>query len=138
MRIRPLVLFAVAVFALSVSVAQARQAQAKPEQKPEPKADTALTGKWNVTVESPNGSVEATLDMKVDGKKIGGSIASPQGEAKIEGEVVEGKLMFSFTMDAGGQQMSVTFKGAQQKDGTLAGTLDFGQGDVPWKAAKAK
>ncbi len=30
--------------------------------------------------------------------------------------------------------MSVTFVGTLQKDGSLAGTLEFGQGEIPWTA----
>jgi len=133
-----LVLVTIAAFTLSVSAAHARQTQAKPEQKPEAKTETSLTGKWNVIVDSPNGTVDVTLDMKIDGKKVSGMIASQMGEAKIDGEYVDGKLSFTFTMDANGQSLNVAFKGAQQKDGTLAGTLDFGQGEMGWKGTRAK
>ena len=118
---------------------QQGQGQSKPDpSKPESKSDASLTGKWNVNVQSPNGAVESGLDLKVDGKKVTGTISSQMGEAKLEGELVEGKLTFWFSMDANGQTLNITFKGTQQKDGTLAGTLDFGQGEMTWTAARAK
>ena len=140
-------MFAAAAFAVAPAIQaappqaqaqSAQQSQAKPDPKPEAGADAALAGKWNLTVESPNGAVDVALDLKVDGKKLAGTIASQMGEAKIEGELVDGKLTFWFSMDANGQSLNITFKGAQQKDGTLAGTLDFGQGEMNWKGVKAK
>ena len=136
--------------AASVQAAQAQpqgQAQAKPEQKPdqkpEPKADdkagAAFAGKWNGSVQSPNGAVDVTIDVKIDGKKVAGTIASQMGENKIEGEIADGKLTFWFTMDMGGQQASITFTGAAQKDGSLAGSISLaGQGEMTWTAVRVK
>ncbi len=98
-----------------------------------------MAGKWNLSIQSPNGTVDSGLDLKVDGKKLAGMITSQMGEAKIEGELgADGKLTFWFTMDANGQSLNITFTGAQQKDGTLAGTLNFGQGDMNWTGTRAK
>ena len=119
-------------------------AQAKPDpQKPEaPKAPAvSVVGKWNVSVAGPNGNVESTLDLKADpkdAKKLTGSIASQMGEAPITGEFAESKLSFGFSMDAGGQQLNVTASAVLQKDGSLAGTMSFGQGDLTWTAIRAK
>jgi len=133
-------LFVALAFAAAVSATEARSQSQPTQAKPEPAAETpSLAGKWNVIVQSPNGNIESTLDLKVDGKKVAGLIATPQfGESKIEGELVDGKLKFWFTMDANGQQLNVTFVGAAQKDGSLSGTLEFGQGEVPWTATRAK
>lgn len=153
MSIRRLVIItAAAMFAVSVASVEAAQAQAqgqgqaqaeKPAPKPEAKADdkagAPYAGKWNGNVQGPNGAVEVTIDVKVDGKKVAGSIASQMGENKIEGEIAEGKLTFWFTMDMGGQQVSITFTGASQKDGSLAGSASMaGQGEMAWTATKAK
>lgn len=127
--------------------AQAQQGQAqgqaqppKPEAKPEPKAEAApsFAGKWTVNVETPNGAMQSALELKIDGKKVAGTMASPMGEAAVEGEIAEGKLTFWITIDAGGNNMSVTFVGTMQKDGSLAGTFDFGQGEMPWTAVRVK
>ena len=118
--------------------------QGKPEQqKPEPtKAPAAgVAGKWAVNIAGPSGAVESSLDLKADPKdaqKITGTIASQMGEAALTGTFVDGKLTFAFSMDANGQQLNVTFNGALQKDGSLAGTLSFGQGDLTWTATRAK
>ena len=110
--------------------------QAKPEAKPE--AASPFAGKWNVNVQNPNGAVESTLDLKVDGKKVAGTLQSQMGNATVEGEIADGKLTFWFSMDANGTTLNITFVGTSQKDGSLAGTLSFGQGDLNWTATKAK
>lgn len=123
-------------------------APSKPQEpKPEPKSDAkpttaaTLAGKWTVSVETQQGAMDSSLDMKVDpkdAKKVIGTIASQMGEAAVEGEVVEGKLTFWITIDGGGGSMSVTFVGTLQKDGSLAGTFNFGQGELPWTAVRVR
>jgi glucose/arabinose dehydrogenase len=119
------------------------QTQSKPDPKPEAKPEATpdiatVAGKWNVNIETPNGAIQSALELKVDGKKVAGAISSQMGEAVLEGEIAEGKLTFWFTMDANGTSISVTFAGTMQKDGSLAGTLEYGQGDVPWTATRVK
>jgi hypothetical protein len=138
-------LAAAVLFIAAVPNAEARQAQAqgqppsqaKPEAKPEA-TTSPFAGKWNVSIQSPNGASEATLDLKVDGKKIAGSIQSQAGEAKLEGEIADAKMTFWFSIDMNGQSINITMVGTPQKDGSLAGTLSFGQGDMNWTATKAK
>jgi len=89
--------------------------------------------------QSANGAVDSALDLKLDGKKVAGTISSQLGESKIEGELADGKLTFWFTMDMNGQALNLTFTGTQQKDGTLAGTLSLaGQGEMTWTGTRAK
>lgn len=146
MKSRYIVAMAAAVmFVVAIPDAEARQPQAQgqpPSQsKPESKTETTASpfvGKWNVNIQGPNGAVESTLDLKVDGKKIAGTIQSQMGEAKLEGEIADAKMTFWFSMDVNGQALNVTFVGTSQKDGSLAGTLNFGQGEMNWTATKAK
>jgi hypothetical protein len=124
--------------------------QTKPDPKPEPKpaakpnakvTAATLAGKWSVNVETSNGPMESALELKADpkdAKKLAGTIVSQMGEAPIEGEFAEGKLTLWLTMNANGSEMSVTFTGEVQKDGSLSGTLDFGQGAIPWTAVRVK
>ena len=160
MNIKPLsfsLLALALVAALPVAALQAQatqgqtqqgQSQAKPEPKPEAKPDAkadaapTVAGKWNMNVESPNGSMQSGLEIAIDAKdakKVTGMLSSQMGEAPLEGEIAaDGKLTFWITMNAGGNNMSITFVGTIQKDGSLAGTLDFGQGEIPWTATRVK
>jgi hypothetical protein len=123
--------------------APAKPQDPKPEPKPDAKPATAasLAGKWTVSVETQQGAMESSLELKADPKdasKVTGTLVSQMGEAAIAGEVVDGKLTFSITFDGGGGSMSVTFVGTLQKDGSLAGTFNFGQGEMPWTAVRVK
>ena len=142
MMTRHLTAVAAAVMFLAVgSTADARQAQAQPpaQAKPEAKPEASpFAGKWNVNVQNPNGAVDSTMDLKVDGKKVTGTLTSQMGDAKLEGEIADAKLTVWFSMDANGQTLNITFVGTMQKDGSLAGTLSFGQGELNWTATKAK
>lgn len=146
MRATPLSSFALALMMLTAPAAAAAGAQAqaqakpdpKPESKPEPKAETSLAGKWNMSIETPGGQRAATLDLKLDGAKVTGSIASEIGETPIAGEYAEGKLSFSITLDMNGQSVTIVFAGAPQKDGTLSGSANMAGQDMTWTAARIK
>ena len=133
----------VAAVALPVVAAAQSQGPAKPtEQKPAPAGEKPaavnIAGKWTVTIDLQGQQRTSTLDLKVEGTKLTGTINSELGEAQLAGEFADGKLKFGFTMDANGTPLQVGFVGAVQKDGTLAGTLDFGQGEIPWSAVRPK
>jgi hypothetical protein len=154
MRLRTAITMALTLFvalAAQAAYAQATPPQTKPEPKAEAKPDAkaaptagtaaGMAGKWDVNIENPNGAMQATFDLKADAKdarKVTGTISSQVGEASLEGTVVDGKLTFNFTMNANGTDLAVAFAGTLQKDGSLAGTLEYGQGPVPWTATKQK
>jgi hypothetical protein len=121
-------------------VAQQAQSQSgpKPEPKTEPAAAAPVAGKWNMSIDGPQGSMAAYLDLKVESKKVSGSIASDMGEQALEGEWADGKLTFWIMMNGGGSDFSITFVGTMKEDGSMAGTFDFGQGPMNWKATRAK
>lgn len=109
--------------------------QAKPEEK---KEAPAIAGKWNVSVETPGGNRDSALDLKVDGKKVTGTLTSEMGETPVTGEYVDGKLTFTINFDGGGQQITLTFVGAPKADGSLAGSIDFQGTAMNWTAVRVK
>jgi len=131
-----------AAFALATTFStSAMQQQAnppKPEQKPEQKVPASVAGKWDMTIDTDQGAMQASLDLKQDGKKVTGTITSPQGPASLEGEYADGKLAFSISFDSPNGSMQIGFKATAKDDGSLAGTLDFGQGEIPWRAVRSK
>ena len=114
----------------------------KPEQKPDPKSDPkaapAFAGKWNMNIETPGGQRPAGLEVKLDGKKVTGSMSSEIGETPISGELAESSLVFSITIDMNGQSVAITFTGTTQKDGSLAGTASLAGQGMNWTATRAK
>jgi hypothetical protein len=136
--------FATALVALCLALpASAYQAagqqQAEPppteEKAPEP---TSVAGKWTVVTSTDQGTMTSILDIKLTEQKVSGSIASDMGTAPIEGEWADGKLGFALTMETSNGPMQLWFAATMKEDGSLAGTIDFGQGTLPWTATRVK
>jgi hypothetical protein len=132
--------FSLVLFVTSVAAAAQQQAAPPAQEKPsEAKAPATIAGKWNMTVQTDQGPMPVTLVMKLDGRKVTGSVTSDRGETPLEGEFAEGKLTFDIKFQGSSGEMSVTFNATHKKeDDTLSGTLDFGQGALNWKAERAK
>lgn len=125
------------VMVLIPAVALAQTAAPKVEEKP--KAPATVAGKWLMTVDTPNAPTDSQMDLKLDGKKVTGTLASQMGETPVTGEWTEGKLTLSFSVNSQNGMLSLVLVGALKEDGTMAGTLDFGQGmAMNWRAARPK
>jgi len=127
--------------ALATLPARALPSQQTPppaeQPKPEQKAPASIAGKWDMTVESDQGQMQTLLEMKLDGKKVTGTITGPQGAGPIEGEFADNKLTFTMAFDSPNGSMSIAFSGTL-KDDAFTGVLDFGQGQIPWHATRSK
>ena len=110
-------------------------AQEKPA---DPKAPATIAGKWDMSAETSQGATPVTLVIKLDGKKVTGTMSGPQGEIPHEGEYVDGKLTTSITFQGSSGAINITFTGSMKPDGTMAGTFDFGQGEMKWTATRSK
>jgi hypothetical protein len=117
---------------------QSAPPQGKPEQKNETKPAPTPAGKWDVAVQTSQGSMASTLALKLDGKKVTGTMASQLGETAVEGEFAEGKLKFWLTVQSNNGNIEIVFNGAFKDDGSLAGTMEYGQGPMTWTATRAK
>src|SRR5262245_12323224 len=117
-----------AIVLAAAGIVSAQQAPPKPEAKPETKAPAGVAGKWIRSVETQNGTMNPTLDLKVDGKKLTGTITGPQGDAPLTGGLADNKLTFSINVQTNSGDMKIDFAGTLKADGTLGGTMAFPQG----------
>jgi hypothetical protein len=62
-----------------------------------------VTGKWNATVQGPQGPVELVFDLKADGDKVSGAVGVAQmpGTAITDGKVKGNELTFKLPFPAG-------------------------------------
>lgn len=67
-----------------------------------------VTGKWKATTEGPNGSMEITFDLKVDGNRITGKAITGMGDMPITECRIDGDNI-TFTVET--DQLKVTHKG---------------------------
>lgn len=130
---RWLVLVLVSSFFLGAGLAAA---QDKPAQEPKKEVVAAadpLSGNWEGTVETPNGTISFGLKLKVEGDKVSGEIASPEGAVPLSGTWTEGKLNASF--DYNGTPITMT---GGVKEEVLAGEMSYGGGQaiMPYSAKR--
>lgn len=115
---------------------QPKQEQSKPDAKPSTKD---VTGKWNMSVEMQDGAHTSTIDLKLDGKKVTGTVNSELGVAPLTGEFADGKITFTLSLEGPNGTLQFGFSGTMKDDGTMAGGMTMGEtGGIPWSAARVK
>ena len=98
---------------------------------------TDISGAWVFQVESSAGSGSPTFTFKQDGEKLTGQYKGAFGEAPLTGTVKGGKVDFTIKVDAQGQQMTLTYTGTVEKDGSMKGTAELGEvGSATWTAKR--
>jgi hypothetical protein len=90
--------------------------------KPKP---VDITGTWDMTVESPQGTMAITANFKQDGETLTGTHVSEMGESPLKGTVKGADVEYTLTIDMGGQQMSIVHK-AKVDGNTMTGSADIG------------
>src|SRR5258706_13368187 len=101
-------------------------------------AQTTITGDWDVTVVSPQGTNTTPVSFTQDGDKVSGIFKSPQGQLPFDsGKMTGNDVTFTFTVNFQGTPLPITLTG--KVDGaSMAGAADFGgfaQGE--WSAKRS-
>ena len=95
-------------------------------------AQSNVAGDWNMTFDSDQGSLSATMTFKQDGEKVTGSMPTDQITFEFEGTISDNKLELVAEIDAGGAFLEVILEATVDGD-EITGTLDFGgygSGDI--------
>lgn len=111
-----------------------RDKSAAPAATPAPAATTAsattaasLTGAWNVSLELPNISATPTMVLKQEGEKLTGEYISQQyGKYPLTGTVKGSDVTIHYAMNVEGTALNVSYAGKIDKDGNIAGAVNFG------------
>ncbi len=142
---QPLMALAAATILIAGPTLAAQQQDPPPTPPPAAKEapakiSTSPAGKWTMSLDGPQGPMSIALEVLVDAKNIvTGTLNGPSGLAKIAGEVKEGVLEFSFSMDANGTPLEIWVEGKVDDEGKMAGMLWVGEmGSFPFKAERAK
>ena len=69
-----------------------------------------INGKWKGNLASPNGDLETTMVLKVEGEKLTGTVTNMYGEEQIAEGSVKGNDV-NFVINAGGGQFKILYKG---------------------------
>ena len=98
-----------------------------PSPAPSTPSIPSLTGTWNVSVELPNMTANPTVVLKQEGEKLTGEYVSAQyGKWPITGTLKGSDVNFWFAMNVEGNALNVTYTGTVDKDGSLKGSVNYG------------
>jgi hypothetical protein len=85
-----------------------------------------VSGTWQLTVETNQGTGTPTLDLQQKGEQLTGTFHSQiLGDAKLTGTVKGNTIEFSFEGDAGGQTLKVNYKGTVESAASMKGTAVY-------------
>lgn len=104
-----------------------------------PSPPVTVTGTWNLTVESPQGAVAITADLRHEGETISGAVTSPFGQSTISSGSVSGnEVRFTLSVEIQGTPMLVTFAGRVEGD-RMSGTVTVeGMGSFPFSGTRPR
>jgi hypothetical protein len=87
-----------------------------------------IRGLWKLTYTTENDLIrEATLDLKVEGDHLSGTLASDRGKALLEtGKVSGDEISFSLLRKGNGDEITVNFSG-KVEGGTMKLKMQYGQ-----------
>jgi len=96
-----------------------------------------VSGEWDVTINSPQGTNQGLLTLKKDGDNWTGTWKSPRGERPLQDITFKGNaLSFAMKVNMQGQEAVFTYAGTLEK-GALKGTADFaGLATGDWTAVR--
>ncbi len=101
-----------------------------------PAGETDVTGTWDLTVESTQGTGSAVLNLKQDGGRITGRYSGRMGEVPLSGTVEADRIEFSVTLSFQNTQFTVVYTGTVEGE-TMKGKVRFGDaGSGHWSARR--
>jgi hypothetical protein len=95
-----------------------------------------VTGVWDFTVETAQGSGSPVFTFKQEGETLTGTYKGQFGEAPLTGTVKGSDIKFNIKVNAQGQEFNIAYTG--KIDGnTMKGTAQLGElGEANWTAKK--
>ena len=116
-----------ALFAATAWSQEAKQAKA-----------VDVTGTWEITSESPRGTMTRNITFEQQGDELTGSIETRSGPVPIQKGSIEGnKISFTVVFSRGGNNFEMTYTGTVDGD-TAKGTFQTPRGEVPWTGKRLK
>jgi len=84
-----------------------------------------VTGTWDATLTSPQGTFEVQMNLKQDGEKVTGHVKGPNAELPIEGTQTGADFKAKYTVNFQGTDLLITLTAVL--DGTgMKGSADYG------------
>jgi hypothetical protein len=124
-----------AVLAAAFLISPAVSAQAR-EGQHAPAADvSAIPGKWTLSVDTPHGKMDLSLEMRIEKDKVLGTLESEMaGTRSFTGAFADGTLKFTTE----GEENTLTFTGKFKDRDTITGYISGHAGDMVGVATRVK
>ena len=98
-----------------------------------------LTGEWTFNVQTDQGGGSPTFVFKQTGEKLAGKYKGLFGEADLTGTVTGKTFKYSFSADAQGTAVTITYEGEFESASSVKGKLDIaGQAQGTFTGKKTK
>ncbi len=102
-----------------------------------PSNAVSAAGVWTISVNSPQGAITVTLNLRQEGNVVTGDATSPFGTAQVtEGQVTGNELRFGYTVTIQGQQVPVSARGVIEGN-SIRGTMSVTGQDVEFTGTRA-
>jgi hypothetical protein len=96
----------------------------------------SVSGGWELTVETPQGAANPTIDITQDGEKLSGTYTGRLGKSELHGSVKGNEIRFSVKLTVRDQDFIVTYTG-RIEGGSMSGTVQFGDSSSgKWSARR--
>lgn len=92
-------------------------------------------GTWEMTSESPRGTMTRTLTIQQDGSTIKGTMKSERGESQFEGSVTGNKISFTVKRETPNGAFTIEYSGTVDGD-SMQGTAHSERFDFKWTAKR--
>jgi hypothetical protein len=96
-----------------------------------------VTGSWEMSVETPRGTMTQTLTLQQDGGTLKGTLKGQRGEAPVTGSVTGNKISFTVTRDTPNGSFTIEYSGTIDGD-SMTGTAHSERFDGKWTAKRGK
>jgi len=94
-----------------------------------------VDGAWDLSAETPRGTMTQTLTIQQDGATIKGTLKGQRGEAPLQGTVTGNKISFTVTRDTPNGTFTIEYTGTVDGD-SITGTSHSERFDGKWTAKR--
>lgn len=102
-----------------------------------PRLFADLTGKWNVSIATPDQARTSLITWTQKGDSLAGTIESELGSSQLRGATKGDSVFFGFQLDMGGQAIVINGAGTMKDKDTMNGMLEVGgMGAFPFSAVR--
>ncbi len=103
---------------------------------PLPGFQSDVTGNWDLTVQTQQGTATPSLALQQSGEQLSGTYHGRMGDSKVEGTVRGKDIQFTVTLRFRDQDHVISYAGTVDTD-TMKGTVQFGdRGSGTWSGKR--